>query len=361
MDNIFLRRSLVCGIAILFLGLCITSSIGVNVEQKSGQLRTGELAWWKFDDGTGSTATDSSGHGYHGNVVGATWVSGGLDFDGTDDYVEFDTHSQELGMNKTDIYFVYIQLKSTGSGMLYSMSHTNPARAYLDIMLDSLGHIKIETGDETCLFDLTSTNTFNDGESHLVVMEFYGNPVNPTLDIYVDGNLEGTTTEWLCPMIDEDFLTAKAGRDSNDESDYFDGIIEDIKIYKNFIPNDPPFTPDITGPSQGSPGQTLSFTFNAEDPELDILRFHINWGDGETEMTGYVESGENKVVTHEYDSQGDYIIRAIAEDEYENESPEATHPISIPREKATNNILLLRLLERFPLLQELIQHSVFGL
>ena len=65
---------------------------------------------------------------------------------------------------------------------------------------------------------------------------------------------------------------------------------------------------------------------------MDILRFHINWGDGEIETTGYVESGENKIVTHEYDSQGDYIIRATAEDEYENESPEATHPISIPRE-----------------------------
>ena len=348
MKNILLRRGLVCGIAILFLGLCITSSIGVNVEQKSEQSRAGELAWWEFDDASGSTATDSSGHGYHGNVVGATWVSGGLDFDGTADYVDFDAHSQALGMNKTDDIFIYVIFKSTGSGMLYSMSHTNPARAYLDLMLDDLGHVTVEMGDETCLFTVSSSGTFDDGDSHLVQMQFFGDATNPTLDLYVDGNLEDTTTEWLCPMLDEDFLTAKAGRNSNDASDYYDGIIDDIKIYKNYIPNDPPYAPDITGPTQGTPGQTLSFTFNADDPETDDLRFHIEWGDGDTETTGFIGSGQDKVVEHTYDNQGDYIIIATAEDQNGNEGPEGTHSISIPRNKAVQTNPFINFLQSHP-------------
>jgi len=42
---------------------------------------------WHFDEGTGSTAYDSSGYDSHGTISGATWASPALDFDGIDDYV----------------------------------------------------------------------------------------------------------------------------------------------------------------------------------------------------------------------------------------------------------------------------------
>ncbi|RKN78997.1 sialidase family protein [Paenibacillus ginsengarvi] len=47
--------------------------------------------YWKFDDGTGTTAADSSTHGADGTIQGAAWTtgyrSGGLEFDGADDLV----------------------------------------------------------------------------------------------------------------------------------------------------------------------------------------------------------------------------------------------------------------------------------
>jgi hypothetical protein len=49
-----------------------------------------DVLWWKFDEGTGTVATDSSGNGFDGVITGATWKSGGvggldycLDFPGT--------------------------------------------------------------------------------------------------------------------------------------------------------------------------------------------------------------------------------------------------------------------------------------
>lgn len=53
------------------------------------------IGWWKFDDGSGSVAVDSSGHGFDGTLVGAdglpVWsgglVGGALLFDGVDDFV----------------------------------------------------------------------------------------------------------------------------------------------------------------------------------------------------------------------------------------------------------------------------------
>jgi len=50
-----------------------------------------DVAWYGFDDGAGSVAVDSSGHGNDGTVFGATWTAGilggALEFDGIDDYV----------------------------------------------------------------------------------------------------------------------------------------------------------------------------------------------------------------------------------------------------------------------------------
>jgi hypothetical protein len=50
------------------------------------------LCWWRFDDGTGTTAIDSSGHNLYGTVNGATWVAdgrigGALEFGGDGDHV----------------------------------------------------------------------------------------------------------------------------------------------------------------------------------------------------------------------------------------------------------------------------------
>jgi hypothetical protein len=321
--------------------------------------KAGELAWWKLDDGSGNVATDSSGHGYHGNVEGATWVSGGLSFDGSNDYVEFDTHAQDIGMNKTDDYFVFVQFETTGSGMLYSMSHTNPARAYLDLFIDAQGHVKVEAGDETCLFELTSSGTFNDGDPHTVEMEFYGDAVNPTMEIYVDGNLEASTTEWLCPMLDEDFLTATLGRNSNDASGYYDGEIYDVKIYKNYYPNKAPYAPTITGPGQGSTGQTLTFVFNAIDRDGDNVRFHIEWGDGNSDTTDYVGSGVDKDASHSWSTEKTFTITAKAQDDQGYFGPEITKSVSIPRNLEFNFYqLLLEFLEQYPNLFPILRYVI---
>ena len=45
------------------------------------------VAYWKFDETSGTTANDSSGYGNNGTVYGATWSGGCLSFDGVNDYI----------------------------------------------------------------------------------------------------------------------------------------------------------------------------------------------------------------------------------------------------------------------------------
>jgi len=70
-----------------------------------GTLDTGLVGEWKFDEGSGDTAHDSSGHGNDGTRYNFAngWVSGkygnALEFDGSDDYVSVDDNDQQLALD----------------------------------------------------------------------------------------------------------------------------------------------------------------------------------------------------------------------------------------------------------------------
>jgi hypothetical protein len=68
---------------ILVLGLATNVAEGVDPSL---------VGWWRFDEGSGTTAYDSSGYGRDGELVGgATWAEGrfggGIELDGTSGYV----------------------------------------------------------------------------------------------------------------------------------------------------------------------------------------------------------------------------------------------------------------------------------
>ena len=359
MKNILLRRGLVCGITILFLGLCITSVTGVNVERQINPLMVGETAWWAFDEGSGTVAHDSSPHGYDGNIVGATWTDEGLEFDGTSDYVDFGAHAQALGINKTDDATMIIRFRSEGTGMLYSMSHTDPARPFFDIFIDSSGKVGFLSGDETCTFELMTPGSYNDGTWHLFELKYYGATEDPTVEIYIDSDQKATKTDWVCPQLDEDYLTVKVGRDSNEEIDYFNGEIDDIKYYKNLpVPTKPPEAPDIDGPSNGNVGDTLPYTFSAIDPDGDDVKFHIDWGDGDSDSTVYVGSGTGKTVDHVWTSAKTYTITAYAEDENNMKGPTSTFQVVIPRSKVVQTHPFLKFLQNYPNLFTILKYAL---
>jgi len=76
---------------LLVFGICLTSGVYAEIDD-------GLIGWWMFDEGTGTTVTDSSGAGHDGFFVDSTpeWVPGmygtALEFDGTDK-VEIPDHA----------------------------------------------------------------------------------------------------------------------------------------------------------------------------------------------------------------------------------------------------------------------------
>ena len=78
-------------------------------------LDKGLVAWWPFDDRSGSVLRDRSGKGNHGTLYGPTWVAGrrgsALSFDGVDDYVEI-PNSDSLGVTATATFEAWAKIAS---------------------------------------------------------------------------------------------------------------------------------------------------------------------------------------------------------------------------------------------------------
>jgi len=134
-----------------------------------------------------------------------------------------------------------------------------------------------------------------------------------------------------------------------------DGLVEDItKSVEVTFANIPPLIPVISGPNSGKPGVEYEYSFSMVDPDGDDFYLWVEWGDGNsTGWLGPYHSGEPVIVGHSWEEKGTYEIKAKIKD-FCSESPWGSLEITIPRDKATNNMLLLRILERFPLLQRLL-------
>ncbi|EMR74656.1 PKD domain protein [Thermoplasmatales archaeon SCGC AB-540-F20] len=454
---------------LLFVVLSITSGISEYIGKMSN-LSTEEaltsfplgndyvLAYWKSDECNGTTLWDCSGHNYNGTIYGVTWTPGCcLVFDGLDDYVDFDNHSVGLGFNKTDdlVFSFYFKSSTNHKGMIYSMSTDYGSNPEFHIFLDSNGSIGVEIKGTSCGFELFAAGSYNDDTWHYVEIIFYGNISKPTIDIYVDNQLDVSVTDWMCAFSNDEFDLVKIGRRSHTQIDYFEGIIDELKIIKypggnkqnppeisgpttgepgveynfTFVTNDPendsiwirfnwsdgdigdwigpyesgeevimglefpengtyrigaqskdawgcsnwsyhtirigneaPDAPDIEGPtvkpvprSLPKQGEPINYTFKSTDPDGDNVSYYIDWNDGDFEdWFGPHESGEEVVVNHTWSAEGVYTVRAKAKDIYGAESDWGTLEVTIPKNKQSHNIWFLHWLERFPILQKIL-------
>jgi hypothetical protein len=323
---------LVCGIVLLFIGVSVTTSIGGYIE-KISKASVEEFpanvpliddyvnGYWKFDEGSGNTAFDSSGNDYDGTIYGASWTTGysgyALDFDGTDDYITLDDYSQNfLGFNKTDDVNIsfYFRASSTSLGIIYSISYSNDYNPGVQIALNSDGTLEFRVWRLSCGTQLISEGTYNDGDWHYAEMIYNGITSEPTIEIYVDGELDISITHWVCAFYSDQFYKAKIGRHSFNSTGYFDGKIDEFKMIK-YPGGNGQKPPVISGPTIGSPGTEYDYTFLTEDPEEDDIWLYIDWDDGTNSgWIGPYESGEEVVLSHKWDVDDRYVIKAKSKD-----------------------------------------------
>ena len=120
--------------------------------------------------------------------------------------------------------------------------------------------------------------------------------------------------------------------------------------------DEPPNQPIISGPSSGKPGRTYTYNFLSIDPDDDMIYYFIDWGDGSnSSWIGPYQSNEEISLSHKWSKKGIYDIQVKAKDVFDVESEWSIFQVIMPRDKSISSSPLLRFLERYPLLNLLLQ------
>jgi len=114
--------------------------------------------------------------------------------------------------------------------------------------------------------------------------------------------------------------------------------------------NQPPETPDIDGPTEGTAGEQYTYEICSTDPEGDDIVYCIDFGDDTGEVcVGPFPSGTCASVNHTWTEEGTYTVKAKATDIYGAESDWATLEVEMPVNQHSYSFPLLQMiLERFP-------------
>ena len=202
------------------------------------------LAWWRFDEGSGVTALDSSTNNHAGTIVGATYASGrfngALSFSGAG-YV-FLSDAQAGGSTGTGLdmgtrdWTVSAWVKGTASGMVVTkmgfVGGSNPDGWGMSVSANgTLGAVLHKSGVGTVNIFAGDGTTVTNGQWHHVAVVF--NRTGAMIR-YVDGASSGTQDSLASlngQSIDNPRQLRIGARDQSGDEIYFNGLIDDVRVY----------------------------------------------------------------------------------------------------------------------------------
>lgn len=220
------------------------------------------LAHWKFDESTGATAADSSGHGSNGALYGnptwrttGGWLGGALDFDGRGDYVRVDRPAG----------FDFAPGSFSISAWIYPRETTGQYRAILEYDRDSVNgnRFGLWLDENSCVHFRVGLNTWQSvnalrpNQWYHVAATFETGA--RTMRIYVDGVLEATATNqkgFVAPTLATLILGARGSADD----EYFNGLLDDIRVFDSLLTGDEILILAGAGRNEGAVYSTTSST-----------------------------------------------------------------------------------------------------
>ncbi len=207
----------------------IDGNTNCDLEQVLNPIDVNLAGYWKFDEGRGTVAKDSSGNGNNGTLTGGPTrqigkFGGDLNFDGVDDYVV--TNSFNLPNTFTVSAWVKPASQPANYLRIAETSYANGFYLGLDTT-DDPGY-KWIVNNPTSPFGTAEGGTLTFGAWTHVVGTYNGT----TGVLYVNGVNVGSDT-FNDPGSDTNVVTI--GRNNPLAMEYFNGEIDDVRIYKRAL------------------------------------------------------------------------------------------------------------------------------
>jgi len=205
---------------VLVLGLTLTSTASAEL-----------VAWWRFDEGSGTTAVDSSGNGNDGTLRGgAQWVAGQLggaiQFNGTDSYVAaphipLNSQSFTIAMWVNPVLY-------TAQQVIFGQVQTGSQNLSMHFRIGGPGGTAPVPGAIRMGFYSNDLNTSGGliEDNNWYHITFWYDFENQLRRIYVDGVQQAQDTG--SPYLGTSGET-RIGQWNNNQ--WFRGIIDDVQIY----------------------------------------------------------------------------------------------------------------------------------
>lgn len=208
-------------------------------------LTHGLVGYWKMDENTGTSTTDSSGNGNNSTTwTGATWAAGkfgsATSYNGSDQVVRFaESSSTDLGAT-TDSYTVSAWIKFTSCAnvcdifdKMSNSSAAHPFHLYIDSTNKPYFSFRDSAGNLSTAFQnsaLTAGTWY-----HLTAVR---DKLNNKLYLYVNGSLtlssQTATDTTTTSATNNDDISIGNGGGSYTNND-FNGAIDDVRLYNRAL------------------------------------------------------------------------------------------------------------------------------
>jgi len=263
---------------VLVLALTLTSPVSADL-----------VGWWRFDEGSGTTAMDASGNGNDGTLNGdAQWVAGQLggaiQFNGSNarvvaSNIPFDNRSFTIMMWVNAVLY-------TGEQVVFSTGLTGSTNTDMHLRIGGPGSGNVPPGGVRMGFysnDLDTPGGLIE-ENTWYHITFWYDFENQNRRIYIDGvqEAEGGATPYLGTSGDTVIGAWGTGQ-------WFRGIIDDVQVYDHALTEN-----EIQAAMLGLEGYPYASSPNPTDGALYADTWvSMSWRAGDFTVSHDVYFGEN--------------------------------------------------------------------
>jgi hypothetical protein len=214
----------------------------LNIDGDGSITLEGLISWWKFDETSGNTASDSSNDFNNpgsvtniaaGNIGVASIFGRGLDLDGDDDYISI-THAPSLNVGNivSVSSWVYIRdLSGADRPAIFTTRRDNTAGSWqFELGTGNGGTGRICLTSPGAWNAETNNNVVASGNWYHIAFTKSGTNVGDT-KIYLNGVSQTLLTDNPQTWVDNSSVKLIGGGTSLGVFQFFDGIIADVRIY----------------------------------------------------------------------------------------------------------------------------------